>query len=120
MQIKMKDREFKKLLKEIKDKKTTAKKEIENHIMSKKNFTSKQLDKLKEDIKKYIEKRNKLEKDLDAERAFGNASKTTLRKIEELDRIIHYDEWKETARELARKVSYYEDLLKRHNISYLK
>lgn len=46
MQIKMKDRDFKKLLKEIKDKKTTAKKEIENHIMSKKNFTSKQLDKL--------------------------------------------------------------------------
>lgn len=33
-------------LKEIKDKKTTAKKEIENHIMSKKNFTSRQLDML--------------------------------------------------------------------------
>ena len=46
MQIKMKERDFKKLLKEIKNKKTTAKKEIENHIMSKKNFTSKQLDKL--------------------------------------------------------------------------
>ena len=77
------------------------------------NFTEK-------DIQKYIDKRTKLERDLADERAYGNASKTTLRKIEELDRIIHYENWKETARELARKVSYYEDLLKRHGISYLK
>ena len=46
MIVKTKDKEFKKILKEIKDKKTTAKKEIGNHIMSKKNFTSRQLDML--------------------------------------------------------------------------
>ena len=78
------------------------------------------MDFTEKDIQRYIDKRTKLERDLYAERAYGKASKTTLRKIEELDRIIHYENWKETARELARKVSYYEDLLKRHNISYLK
>lgn len=40
MQIKTKDREFKKLLKEY-----SAKKVIQMHIMSKINLTSKQLDK---------------------------------------------------------------------------
>lgn len=78
------------------------------------------MDFTKNDIQKYIDKRNKLEQDLYAERAYGNASKTTLRKIEELDRIIHYEDWKESAKELARKVLYYEELLKRHNISYLR
>lgn len=61
-----------------------------------------------------------LERQLQDERAFGDGSKTTLRKIEELDRIIHYENWKETARELAIKVSYYEDLLKKHGISFLR
>lgn len=78
------------------------------------------MDFTKEDIEKYIEKRNKLERQLQDERAFGDGSKTTLRKIEELDRIIHYEDWKETARELAIKVSYYEDLLKKHGISFLR
>lgn len=72
----------------------------------------------KEDIEKYIEKRNKLEKDLDAERAFGNPSKTTLRKIEELDRIIYYDDYRLEAKDLRKKVIYYEELLKKHNITY--
>lgn len=72
------------------------------------------------DIEKYIEKREKLEKDLYAERAYGKPKKSTLRKIEELDRIIHYDDYRLEAKDLRRKVSYYEELLKRHNISYLK
>lgn len=78
------------------------------------------MDLTKEDIEKYIEKRNKLERQLQDERAFGDGSKTTIRKIEELDRIINYEDWKEMARELARKVSYYEDLLKKHGISFLR
>lgn len=77
------------------------------------NFTEK-------DIQRYIDKRTKLERDLADERAYGNASKTTLRKIEELNRIIDYDNLKNSLEELARKALYYEDLLKRHNISYLK
>ena len=36
------------------------------------------------DIEKYIEKRKKLERDLADEIAFGEPSKTTLRKLEEL------------------------------------
>ena len=78
------------------------------------------MDFTKEDIEKYIEKRNKLERQLQDERAFGDGSKTTLRKIEVLDRIIHYEDWKKTARELAIKVSYYEELLKKHGISFLR
>lgn len=73
-----------------------------------------------EDIERYILKKEKLEKDLYAERAYGKPSKTTLRKLEELERIIHYDEYKNAVKELAKKVSYYENLLKRHNISFLK
>ncbi len=78
------------------------------------------MDFTKEDIKKYIEKRNKLEQCLYAEKAYGKASKTTLRTIEELDRIIHYDDYLNYSKELKKKVDYYEALLKRHNISYLK
>lgn len=78
------------------------------------------MDFTKKDIEKYIDKRNKLERDLYAERAYGNASKTTLRKIEELDRIIHYDDYLNYSKELKKKVDYYEKLLERHNISYLK
>lgn len=74
------------------------------------------MDFTKKDIEKYIEKRRKLEIELYDERAFGNASKTTLRKIEELDRIIHYDDYWLEAKELRRKVAYYEELLKKHNI----
>lgn len=74
----------------------------------------------KKDIQRYIEKRNKLERDLYAERAYGKPSKTTLRKIEELDRIIHYEDYLNYSKELKRKVDYYESLLERHNISYLK
>ena len=40
------------------------------------------------DIEKYIERRKKLERDLADEIAFGEPSKTTLRKLEELKRII--------------------------------
>ena len=78
------------------------------------------MDFTKKDIEKYIEKRNKLEMQLYEERAFGEPSKTTLKKIEELDRIIHYDDYKLEAKELRKKVSYYEELLKRHNINYSK
>ena len=78
------------------------------------------MDFTKKDIEKYIEKRNKLEMQLYEERAFGEPSKTTFRKIEELDRIIHYDDYKLEAKELRKKVSYYEELLKRHNINYSK
>ncbi len=70
----------------------------------------------KKDIERYIEKRRKLESELYDERAFGNASKTTLRKIEELDRIIHYDDYRLETKELRKKVIYYEELLKKHNI----
>ena len=72
------------------------------------------------DIEKYIEKRKKLERDLADEIAFGEPSKTTLRKIEELKRIIEYGDLLNYLKELKRKTDYYENLLKRHNISYLK
>lgn len=77
------------------------------------NFTQK-------DIEKYIEKRNKLERQLYDKRAFGEPSKTTLRKIEELDCIIHYHDVLEYSKELTKKIRYYENLLERHGISYLK
>lgn len=72
------------------------------------------------DIEKYIEKRKKLERDLADEIAFGKPSKTTLRKLEELKRIIEYGDLLNYSKELKRKTDYYENLLKRHNISYLK
>ncbi len=72
------------------------------------------------DIEKYIEKRKKLERDLADEIAFGEPSKTTLRKLEELKRIIEYGALLNYSKELKRKTDYYENLLKRHNISYLK
>lgn len=78
------------------------------------------MDFTEKDIEKYMEKRKKLELDLDDERAFGNPSKTTLRKIAELDRIIDYDFYVNSSKELARKVIYYESLLKRHGISYMR
>lgn len=78
------------------------------------------MDFTKKDIDKYIEKRNKLENDLDAERAYGSPSKTTLRKIEELDRIIHYEDYKLEAKDLRKKVIYYEELLEKHNMSHLR
>lgn len=72
------------------------------------------------DIEKYIEKRKKLERDLADEIAFGEPNKTTLRKLEELKRIIEYGDLLNYSKELKRKTDYYENLLKRHNISYLK
>lgn len=72
------------------------------------------------DIEKYIEKRKKLERDLADEIAFGEPSKTILRKLEELKRIIEYGDLLNYSKELKRKTDYYENLLKRHNISYLK
>lgn len=72
------------------------------------------------DIEKYIEKRKKLERDLADEIAFGEPSKTTLRKLEELKRIIEYGDLLNYSKELKRRTDYYENLLKRHNISYLK
>lgn len=72
------------------------------------------------DIEKYIEKKKKLERDLADEIAFGEPSKTTLRKLEELKRIIEYGDLLNYSKELKRKTDYYENLLKRHNISYLK
>lgn len=72
------------------------------------------------DIEKYIEKRKKLERDLADEIAFGEPSKTTLRKLEELKRIIEYGDLLNYSKELKRKTDYYENLLKHHNISYLK
>lgn len=72
------------------------------------------------DIEKYIEKRKKLERDLADEIAFGEPSKTTLRKLEELKRIIEYGDLLNYSKELKRKTDYYENLLKRRNISYLK
>lgn len=72
------------------------------------------------DIEKHIEKRKKLERDLADEIAFGEPSKTTLRKLEELKRIIEYGDLLNYSKELKRKTDYYENLLKRHNISYLK
>lgn len=72
------------------------------------------------DIEKYIEKRKKLERDLADEIAFGEPSKTTLKKLEELKRIIEYGDLLNYSKELKRKTDYYENLLKRHNISYLK
>lgn len=72
------------------------------------------------DIEKYIEKRKKLERDLADEIAFREPSKTTLRKLEELKRIIEYGDLLNYSKELKRKTDYYENLLKRHNISYLK
>ena len=72
----------------------------------------------KKDIEKYIEKRKKLELDLYDEVAFGNASKATLRKIEELDRIINYDDYRLESKELKEKVIYYEELLIKHNIQF--
>ena len=74
----------------------------------------------KKDIQKYIEKKEKYEGDLADECAFGNASKTTLRKIEELNCIINYNDLLELSKDQRRKIIYYEELLKRHNISYLK
>lgn len=74
----------------------------------------------KKDIDKYFEKKEKLEHTLADEMAFGNPSKTTLRKIEEFNRIIAYDELINLLKESKRKISYYETLLERHNISYLK
>lgn len=72
------------------------------------------------DIEKYIEKRKRLERDLADEIAFGEPSKTILRKLEELKRIIEYEDLLNYSKELKRKTDYYENLLKRHNISYLK
>lgn len=72
------------------------------------------------DIEKYIEKRKKLERDLADEIAFGEPSKTTLRKLEELKRIIEYGDLLNYSKELKRRTDHYENLLKRHNISYLK
>lgn len=72
------------------------------------------------DIEKYIEKRKRLERDLADEIAFGEPSKTTLRKLEELKRIIEYGDLLNYSKELKRKTDYYENLLKRHNISHLK
>lgn len=72
------------------------------------------------DIEKYIEKRKKLERDLADEIAFEEPSKTTLRKLEELKRIIEYGDLLNYSKELKRRTDYYENLLKRHNISYLK
>lgn len=72
------------------------------------------------DIEKYIEKRKRLERDLADEIAFGEPSKTTPRKLEELKRIIEYGDLLNYSKELKRKTDYYENLLKRHNISYLK
>lgn len=72
------------------------------------------------DIEKYIERRKKLERDLADEIAFGEPSKTTLRKLEELKRIIEYGDLLNYSKELKRRTDYYENLLKRHNISYLK
>lgn len=72
------------------------------------------------DIEKYIEKRKRLERDLADEIAFEEPSKTTLRKLEELKRIIEYGDLLNYSKELRRKTDYYENLLKRHNISYLK
>lgn len=74
----------------------------------------------KKDVRKYIEKKEKYERDLADECAFGNASKTTLRKIEELNCIINYNDLLELSKDQRRKIMYYEELLKRHNISYLK
>lgn len=72
------------------------------------------------DIEKYIEKRKRLERDLADEIAFGEPSKTILKKLEELKRIIEYGDLLNYSKELKRKTDYYENLLKRHNISYLK
>lgn len=72
------------------------------------------------DIEKYIEKRKRLERDLADEIVFGEPSKTILRKLEELKRIIEYGDLLNYSKELKRKTDYYENLLKRHNISYLK
>jgi hypothetical protein len=72
------------------------------------------------DIEKYIEKIKRLERDLADEIAFGEPSKTILRKLEELKRIIEYGDLLNYSKELKRKTDYYENLLKRHNISYLK
>lgn len=72
------------------------------------------------DIEKYIEKRKRLERDLADEIAFGEPSKTILRKLEELKRIIEYGDLLNYSKELKRRTDYYENLLKRHNISYLK
>lgn len=72
------------------------------------------------DIEKYIEKRKRLERDLADEIAFGEPSKTILRKLEELKRIIEYGDLLNYSKELKRKTDYYENLIKRHNISYLK
>lgn len=76
------------------------------------------MDFTKKDIENYIEKRRKLEMQLYEERAYGNASKNTLRKIEELDRIIYYDGHVKEVKELRQKVIYYQDLLKKHNIQF--
>lgn len=76
------------------------------------------MDFTKEDMEKYREKRYKLEQNLYAERAYGNASKTTLRKIEELDRIIYYDDHVKEAKELRKKVIEYQDLLRKYGINF--
>lgn len=72
------------------------------------------------DIEKYIAKKEKLEKNLADELAFGKASKATLRKIEELNCIINYQRVLNLSKELFKKVEYYEEILRRHGISYLK
>lgn len=72
------------------------------------------------DIEKYIKKKERLERDLADELAFGNPSKTTVRKIEELKCIIHYHEVLNLSEELLKKIKYYENLLSRYGISYLK
>lgn len=74
----------------------------------------------KNDIDKYIGKKEKLERDLIDEMAYGNPSKTTLRKIEELNCIINYHEVLNLSEELLKKVKYYEKLLSQYGISYLK
>lgn len=75
---------------------------------------------LQKKILKNTLKKKKLERDLADEIAFGEPSKTTLRKLEELKRIIEYGDLLNYSKELKRKTDYYENLLKRHNISYLK
>lgn len=72
------------------------------------------------DIEKYIEKKEKLERDLADEQAFGQPSKTTIRKIEELNCVINYHKVLNLNEELLKKVKYYENLLSRYGISYLK
>lgn len=75
------------------------------------NFTA-------QDIEKYQKKQHNLELCLYDERAFGNPSKTTLRKLEELRRIIDFDDYVKENQKLKTINLYYKELLKEHNIVY--